>query len=75
MKRRDLEEAFARYGPIKAFDYSNGDPTATVHYDEMDDAIKARSRMTGVTRINNGTKTRAEPESSESVRRGKFAFV
>jgi hypothetical protein len=30
MKRRDLEQTLTRYGPIKSFDYANGDPIGIV---------------------------------------------
>lgn len=71
MKRRDLEQTLTRYGPIKSFDYANGDPIAIVTYNEIEDAIKARGKMTGVTRIVDGRKERAEPEPSDATRRGK----
>ncbi len=71
MKRRDLEQAFARYGQIKSFDYSNGDPIGIVTYNEIEDAIKARGKMTGVTEIVDGRKVRTESGQSDSSRRGK----
>lgn len=71
MKRRDLEQAFTHYGQIKSFDYSNGDPIAIVTYNEIEDAIKARARMTGVTQIQDGKKVRTESGQSDSTRRGK----
>jgi hypothetical protein len=77
MKRRDLEQSFTRYGQIKTFDYSNGDPTAIVTYNEIEDAIKARAKMTGVTQIVDGRKVRTESGQSDSTRRGnkkKFFF-
>jgi RNA-binding protein 15 len=69
MKRRDLEQAFTRYGQIKSFDYSNGDPIAIVSYNEIEDAIKARGKMTGVTEIIEGRKVRTESDQSDSSRR------
>ena len=74
LKRRDLEQAFTRYGQIKAFDYSNGDPTAIVTYNEIEDAIKARGKMTGVTQLVDGKKVRTESGQSDSTRRGKNFF-
>ncbi len=75
MKRRDLEQAFSRYGQIKSFDYANGDPIAIVSYNEIEDAIKARGKMTGVTEIVDGKKVRTESGQSDSSRRGKiFSF-
>jgi hypothetical protein len=71
MKRRDLEQAFTRYGQIKSFDYSDKDPTAIVAYNEIEDAIKARGKMTGVTEIVEGRKVRTESGQSDSSRRGK----
>lgn len=71
MKRRDFEQTLTRYGPIKSLDYANGDPIAIVTFNEIEDAIKARGKMTGVTRIVNGRKERAEVELSDSTRRGK----
>ncbi len=70
MKRRDLEQAFLRYGQIKVFDYSNGDPIAVVSYNEIEDAIAARLKMTGVTQIIDGRKVRTESDQSDSTRRG-----
>lgn len=71
MKRRDLEQTLARYGAIKSFDYANGDPIAIVTFNEIEDAIKARGKMTGVTRITDGRKERAESGQSDLTRRGK----
>lgn len=71
MKRRELEQAFAHYGKIKSFDFSNGDPIAIVSYNEIEDAIKARAKMTGVTQIVDGRKVRTESGQSDSSRRGK----
>lgn len=71
MKRRDLEQAFTRYGQIKSFDYANGDPIAIVTFNEIEDAIKARAKMTGVTEITDGRKIRTESGQSDSLRRGK----
>ena len=71
MKRRDLEQAFTRYGQIKSFDYANGDPTAIVTFNEIEDAIKGRGKMTGVIRIVDGRKERTESGQSDSTRRGK----
>ena len=71
MKRRDFEQTLTRYGPIKSLDYANGDQIAIVTFNEIEDAIKARGKMTGVTRIVNGRKERAEVELSDSTRRGK----
>ncbi|CAF2987630.1 unnamed protein product [Rotaria sp. Silwood2] len=69
MKRRDLEQAFSRYGKIKSFDFANGDPIAIVSYNEIEDAIKARAKMTGVTQIVEGRKIRTESGQSDSSRR------
>ena len=71
MKRRDLEQTLAHYGAIKSFDYANGDPIAIVTFNEIEDAIKARGKMTGVTRIADGRKERAETTQSDATRRGK----
>jgi hypothetical protein len=71
MKRRDLEQSFTNYGQIKSFDYANGDPIAIVTYNEIEDAIKARAKMTGVTQIVDGRKVRTESGQSDSTRRGK----
>jgi hypothetical protein len=71
MKRRDLEQTLTRYGPIKSFDYANGDPIGIVAYNEIEDAIKARAKMTGVTQIVDGRKVRTESGQSDSTRRGK----
>ncbi|CAF1355702.1 unnamed protein product [Rotaria magnacalcarata] len=69
IKRRELEQAFARYGKIKSFDFATGDPIAIVSYDEIEDAIKARAKMTGVTEIVDGHKVRTESGQSDSSRR------
>lgn len=70
MKRRDLEQSFSRYGKIKSFDFANGDPIAIVSYNEIEDAIKARAKMTGVSKIIEGRKVRTESGQSDSSRRG-----
>lgn len=62
-KRRDLEHAFARYGQIKALDYSMGAPVAFVTYIDVEDAIKARSKLTGTTQILDGRIQRSESDS------------
>jgi len=69
MKRRDLEDMFARYGQIKSFDYETGDPIAIVTFNDIEDAIKARGKMTGVTEINDGKKVRSDSVQSDSSRR------
>ncbi|UJR09104.1 hypothetical protein I4U23_013351 [Adineta vaga] len=69
MKRRDLEQALTRYGQLKSFDYSNGDPIAVVSYDEIEHAIAARLKLTGVTQIIDGRKVRSEADPSDLVRR------
>ena len=71
MKRRDLEQAFARYGEMKSFDYETGDPTAIVTFNEIEDAIKARAKMSAVTKLSDGKKVRADSEPSDSSRRGE----
>lgn len=72
MKRRDLEQAFERYGQLKSFDYSNGDPTAVVSYSDIEHAIAARAKMTGVTQIVDGRKVRTESGQSDTTRRGNI---
>ncbi|CAF1190539.1 unnamed protein product [Rotaria sordida] len=69
MKRRDLEQIFSRYGKIKSFDFANGDPIAIISFNEIEDAIKARAKMTGVTQIVEGRKLRTESGQSDSSRR------
>ncbi len=64
IKRRDLEHAFARYGSIKALDYSTGDPTAIVTYIDIEDAIKARSKLIGTIQILDGRIIRTKSDSS-----------
>jgi RNA recognition motif-containing protein len=71
IKRRDFEYAFSRYGQIKTLDYSNGDPTATVTYIDIDDAIKARAKLIGTTQLTGGRIVRNESDASPSSRRGK----
>jgi hypothetical protein len=53
------------------FDYSNGDPTATVTYIDIDDAIKARAKLIGTTQLTGGRIVRNESDASPSSRRGK----
>ena len=72
MKRRDLEHAFARYGQIKSLEYNNGDPTATVTYNDVEDAEKARARLIGAIQINGGRVIRHDSNVSPSSRRGKM---
>jgi RNA-binding protein 15 len=64
IKRRDLEHAFARYGSIKTLDYSTGDPTAIVTYIDIEDAIKARSKLIGTIQILGGRIIRTKSDSS-----------
>lgn len=73
MKRRDLEDMFVRYGQIKSFDYETGDPIAIVTFNDIEDAIKARGKMTGVTEINDGKKVRSDSGQSDSLRRGEIS--
>ena len=67
-KRRDLEHAFSRYGQIKSFHYINGNSTAIVTYVDIEDAVKARERLSGTIRALNGHIVRDESSSSH---RGK----
>jgi RNA recognition motif-containing protein len=69
IKRRDLEHAFSRYGQIKTLDYSTGDPTAIVTYSDIEDAIKAREKLTGTIQLINGRVIRNESDASS--RHGK----
>ena len=69
--RRDLEHAFARYGPVKSLDYSTGDPTAIVTYMDKEDAIKARSKVTGTIQIIDGRIIRNEFNTSPSSHHSK----
>ncbi len=69
IKRRDLEHAFSRYGQIKTLDYSTGDPTAIVTYIDVEDAVKARAKLTGVIQIVDGQVIRNK--SNTSSRQGK----
>lgn len=71
MKRRDLEHAFSRYGQIKTLDYSTGDPTAIVTYMDVEDAIKARAKLTGTIQIIDGRVLRNESNGSPSSDQGK----
>jgi RNA recognition motif-containing protein len=64
IKRRDLEHAFSRYGVIKSLDYSTGDPTAIVTYMDVEDAIKARSKLMGAIQLLDGRIVRNESDSS-----------
>jgi hypothetical protein len=71
IKRRDFEHAFSRYGQIQTLDYSAGDPTAIITYIDIEDAIKARSKLTGTIQIIAGRAMRNESDTSPSLRRGK----
>lgn len=71
IKRRDLEHAFSRYGQIKTLDYSTGDPTAIITYIDIEDAIKARSKLTGTIQLIDGRVIRNESNTSPSLRHGK----
>lgn len=71
IKRRDLEHAFSRYGQIKTLDYSTGDPTAVIAYCDVEDAIKARARLSGAIKIVDGRVVLSESNSSPSSRNGK----
>ncbi len=71
IQRHELEHAFSRYGPIKKLNYSTGDPTAIITYIDIEDAIKARSKLTGAIKIINGRIVRNESHTSPSSRPGK----
>ena len=71
IKRRDLEHAFSRYGQIKTLDYLTGDPTAIVAYSDIEDAIKARAKLTGTIQLLSGRVVRNESETSSTSRHGK----
>jgi hypothetical protein len=71
IKRHDLEHAFSRYGQIKTLDYSNGDPTAIITYVDIEDAVKARSKLTGAIQLTRGKIKYSESDASPSSRRGK----
>lgn len=62
--RRDLEHALSRYGQIKTLDYHTADPIAIVTYIDIEDAIKARSKLMGAIQIVDGRIQRNEPNSS-----------
>ncbi|CAF3025939.1 unnamed protein product [Rotaria sp. Silwood2] len=70
IKRRDLEHVFSRYGQIKTLDYSTGDPTAIITYSDIEDAIKARTKLNGTIKIVDGRVVRSESDVSPSSRRG-----
>ncbi|CAF3898498.1 unnamed protein product [Rotaria magnacalcarata] len=70
IKRRDLEHAFSRYGQIKSLDYSAGDPTAVIAYCDIEDAMKARSKLNGTIKIIDGRPVLSETDTSPSSRRG-----
>ena len=64
IQRRELEHAFARYGSVQSLDYSTGDPTAIVTYTDVEDAIKARSKLMGTIQILDGRIERNESDPS-----------
>ncbi|CAF3628194.1 unnamed protein product [Rotaria socialis] len=70
IKRRDLEHAFSRHGQIKSLDYSTGDPTAVITYCDIEDAIKARAKLSGTIKIIDGRPVLSETDTSPSSRRG-----
>ncbi|CAF1589469.1 unnamed protein product, partial [Adineta ricciae] len=53
-KRRDLEHAFSRYGPIEKFHCSFGNSSAIVTYVDVEDAIKARTKLSGAIQVTGG---------------------
>jgi len=71
IKRRDFEHAFSRYGQIQTLDYSTGDPIAIITYIDIEDAIKARSKLNGTIQIIDGRVIRDESDASPSSRHGK----
>lgn len=71
IKRRDFEHAFSRYGQIQTLDYSTGDPIAIITYIDIEDAIKARSKLNGTIQIIDGRVIRDESDTSPSSRHGK----
>ncbi|CAF0826624.1 unnamed protein product [Adineta steineri] len=52
--RRDLEYLFSRYGQIEKFNYSAGRPTCNISFVDVEDAIKARTKLHGAIRLPNG---------------------
>ena len=66
--RRDLEHACSRYGQIKTLDYSTGDAIAVVTYIDVEDAIKARSKLIGAIQILDGRIQRNESDLSRGLR-------
>ena len=64
IKRRDLEHAFSRYGVIKSLDYSTGDLTAVVTYMDVEDAVRARSKLMGTIQIIDGRIVRNKSDLS-----------
>ncbi|CAF0881545.1 unnamed protein product [Rotaria sordida] len=75
IKRHDLEHAFSRYGQIKTFDYSSGDPTAIISYSDIEDAIKARTKLNGTIKIVDGRVIHNEPDISSSSSSSRLAIA
>ena len=67
MRRRNLEYAFARYGQILELEYLSGDPTAVVCYNDVEDAIKARTNLSGAVQVADGHVIRQAPTNSSDT--------
>ena len=70
LRRGSLEHACARYGPVKRFDHEPGESVAIVTYSDIDDAIKARSKLNGAQQMFDGRLVQDE-SNSLSTRHGK----
>lgn len=58
VRRVDLEYAFARHGQIRLLEYGDGDPAAVVIYNDIEDAAKARTKLSGTTQFDGGRVSR-----------------
>ncbi|UJR37082.1 hypothetical protein I4U23_029786 [Adineta vaga] len=63
MRRRDLEHIFSRYGPIEKFRCSFGSSSAIITYVDIEDAIKARTKLNGALQVTGGQVTSKQSDS------------
>ena len=70
IKRRELEYVFSRHGQVKTLTYANGDPTAIITYNDIEDATKARAALIGTLKVVSGRVFRDESNASPSSRGG-----
>ncbi|CAF0857761.1 unnamed protein product [Didymodactylos carnosus] len=67
LKKRDLEREFAHYGQIKSIEFNTGDKQAYIVYNDVEDAIKARGKLLGSTKLTPTAKRERGSRSGSST--------